>query len=44
MIYFSNMCYDVYYHLIKFQLKTPPIDGEIKKTNSIRGGNLNQMT
>ena len=38
------MCYDVYYHLIKFQLKTPPIDGEIKKTNSIRGGNLNQMT
>ena len=34
---FSNMCYDVYYHLVKFQLKTPPMHGEMKKTNCIRG-------
>ena len=37
MMYFSNMRYDAYYYLIKFQLKTPPIDGEMKKTNSIIG-------
>ena len=37
MIYFSNMCYVVYYHLIKFQLKTPPIHGEMKKINYVRG-------
>ena len=28
---FLNMCYDVYYHLVKFQLKTPPLYGEMKK-------------
>jgi len=32
MINFSNMRYGVYYRLIKFQLKTPPIHGEMKKT------------
>ena len=31
MIYFYNMCYDVYYHLVKFQLKTQPMLGEMKK-------------
>ena len=31
------MCHDVHYYLIKFPLKTPPIDGEMKKTNSIIG-------
>ena len=31
------MCYDVYYHLVKFQLKTPPIHGEMKKLNYIMG-------
>ena len=31
MIYFSNMCYGVYYHVVKFQLKTPPMRGENKK-------------
>ena len=31
MIYFSNMYYDVYYQLVKFQLKTPHMYGEIKK-------------
>ena len=35
------MCYNVYYHLVKFQLKTLPMHGEIKKANCIRG-NLNQ--
>ena len=40
MMHFSKMCYDVYYHLVKFQLKTPPIHGEIKKI--MLGGNLNQ--
>ena len=35
---FSNpLNYDVYYHLVKFQLKTPPMHGEMKKTNCIRG-------
>ena len=29
------MCYDVYYHLVKFQLKTQPMLGEMKKTNCI---------
>ena len=42
MIYFSNMCYVVYYHVVKFQLKTPPMHGEMKRTNFSRG-NLNQM-
>ena len=42
MIYFSNMCYGVYYCVVKFQLKTPPMNGEIRNTNYIRG-NLNQM-
>ena len=27
---------DVYYHLAKFQLKTPLMHGEIKKTNCVR--------
>ena len=40
-MYFSKMCYHVYYHLVKFQLKTPPIHKEMKKTNCIRV-NLNQ--
>ena len=31
------MCDDVYYHLVKFQLKNPPMQGEIKKTNYVRG-------
>ena len=39
---FFNMCNGVYYLVVKFQLKTPPIHGEIKKTNYSRG-NLNQM-
>jgi len=38
MIYFSNMCYGVYCYVVKFQLKTPPMHGEITV-----GGNLNQM-
>ena len=42
MIIFSNMCYGVYYYVVKFQLKTPPMNGEIRNTNYIRG-NLNQM-
>ena len=37
MIYFSNMCYDAYYHLVKFQLKTPPIHGEMKKDKLCKG-------
>jgi hypothetical protein len=28
---FPNMCYDVYYHLVKFQLITPPMHGKMKK-------------
>jgi len=27
----SKMCYDVYYHVVEFQPKTPPMRGEIKK-------------
>ena len=34
------MCYDVYYYLVKFQLKTPPMHGEMKKI--ILEGNLNK--
>ena len=30
MIYFSNMCYDMYYYLVKFQLKTPLVHGVMK--------------
>ena len=37
MIYFSNMCYGVYYYVVKFQLKTLAMDGEMKRTNYIRG-------
>jgi len=37
MIYFLNMRYGVYYYSVKFQLKTPPMHGEIKKINYIRG-------
>ena len=36
-MYFSKMCYDVYYHLVKFQLKTPPMHGEMKNTNCVKG-------
>jgi len=42
MMYFSNMCYDVYYHLVKCQLKTSHMYGEIKKRQIILEGNLNQ--
>ena len=42
MIYFSNMCYGVYYYVVKFQLKTSPMHGEMKKINYSRGS-LNQM-
>ena len=31
------MCYDVYYHLVKIQLKALPMYGEMKKRNRIRG-------
>ena len=34
-MYFSKMFYDMYYHLVKFQLKTTLMYGEIKKTNYI---------
>ena len=37
MIYFSNMCYGVYYYVVKFQFKAPPIRGEMKRTNYIMG-------
>ena len=37
MIIFSNMCYGVYYYIVKFQLKTTPMNGEIRNTNYIRG-------
>ena len=36
-VFFLKMCYDVYYHLVKFQLKTPLMDEEMKKTNCIGG-------
>ena len=36
-MYISNMHYGVYYYLVKFQLKNPPINGEMKKPNYIRG-------
>ena len=42
MIYFSNMCYGVYYYVVKFQLKTLAMDGEMKRTNYIRG-RMNQI-
>ena len=29
--------YDVYYHLVKFQLKTPPMHKEMKKINYVKG-------
>ena len=35
MIYFSNIPYGVYYYIVKFQLKTPPMHREIKKANYI---------
>ena len=37
MIYFSNMCCDVEYHLVKSQLKTPPMHGEMKRINYVMG-------
>ena len=40
MICFSNMRYGVHYYVVKIQIKTPPMHGEIKKANYI-GGNLN---
>ena len=40
-MYFFNMR-SVYYYLVKFQLKTPPMHGEIKNT-IILGGSLNQI-
>ena len=43
MIYFFNMFYDVYNQLVKFQFKTPPMHGEIKK-QIVLGGNLNRKT
>ena len=30
---FSKICYDVYYHILNFQLETPPMHGEMKKKN-----------
>ena len=30
------MCYDVYYRLVKVQIKIPHMHEEIKKTNCIR--------
>ena len=36
MIYFYNMCYGVYCYVVKFQLKTPPMHGEMKKMNYVR--------
>ena len=36
-MHFYKMFYDLYYHIVNFQLKTPPMHGEIKKTNYIRG-------
>ena len=41
MIYFSNMCYDVYNHHVKFQLRNPSMHEEMKSTNCNRGS-LNQ--
>ena len=37
MIYFSNMCYDVRYYLVKCQLKTPLMHGEMKKIQIVLG-------
>jgi hypothetical protein len=34
-VFFSNICYYVYYHLVKFQLKTPPMHAEIKKKDNL---------
>jgi hypothetical protein len=43
MIYFSNMFYDVYYHVVKFQLKAPPMHREIKKDKLFYGVILSEM-
>ena len=32
MIIFSNMRYGMYYYVVKFQLKTPSMNGEIRNT------------
>ena len=40
-VFFLTCVYDVYYHLVKFQLKTPHIHEEIKR-QIVFGGNLNQ--
>ena len=29
-LFFFKMCYRVYYHIVEFQLKTPPMHGEMK--------------
>ena len=42
-VFFYNMCYDVYYYLIKFQLKTLPMHGE-RKGQIVLDDNLNQRT
>ena len=40
-MHFYKMFYDLYYHIVNFQLKTPPMHGEIKN-QIVLGGNLNQ--
>ena len=40
MIYFNNMCYGAYYYVVKFQLKIPPMQEVMKKTNYIWGYRL----
>ena len=37
MIKNYNMLYGMYYYVVQFQLKTPPMNGEIRNTNYIRG-------
>ena len=39
MIYFSNLCYGVYYYIVKFQLKTPTMHREMKMTYAWRNEN-----
>ena len=41
MIYFCKMYYDVHYHFVKFQLKTPYMHEEMKK-QIVLEDNLNQ--
>jgi hypothetical protein len=37
IIIFSNMRYSMYCYVVKFQLKTLPMNGEIRNTNYIMG-------